>query len=78
MTLGLPEYFFRATTVVPRWSSISTVAVITDMLLSRPSLPTGSKLANVERVPLWRKHTKHELTRLLRSQKLQINDWTHL
>lgn len=62
MTLGVPEYFFRATTIVPMWSSMSTVAVMTDVLLSRPSLPTGSKLANVERVPLWRKHTKHELT----------------
>lgn len=48
------SYLFRAMTFVPRWSSTSNVTVITDMFLSCPGLPIGTKLPNVERVPLGR------------------------
>lgn len=47
-------YLFRAMAVVPRWSSTSNVTVITDVLLSLSILPIGSRLPNVERVPLCR------------------------
>lgn len=47
-------YLFRAMTFAPRWSSISRVTVITDTFLFRPGLPIGTRLPNVERVPLGR------------------------
>lgn len=50
----LVAYLFRAMAFAPRWSSTSNVTVITDMFFSWPGLPIGTRLPNVERVPLGR------------------------
>lgn len=52
-------------TFVPRWSSTCNVTVITDMFLSCPGLPIGTKLPNVERVPLGREIKTYIKTQFL-------------